>query len=505
MKINKILYQTGEKIIYGISFLFLAILAACNVFVFSTVAYNGTEKVSFERNTLFYVILAVVLMALFLLLNSRRKFDIAEKKLFFMFSVLYIIAGMYLLFNMDDILRADAQILHDAANSAALKDFSFLEPGKNLYCHPYQLGMVTYERILGFFSKNPKFIFFMNLMEILGINYFTWKLSDLLFGQKHEINLLTIFMSFCFLPQFFFQTFAYGLIPGFFCITMAFYFQQKYFLTGGKKELVLCILTAACSTVLKGNFMIGVIAIGIVFLLHMLKHQKYQPLAAVICMLVLVSLSSKAVVWFYELESGIALGDGTPNITFIAMGTDPDNQMMAPGWHNGYDEWAFNEAGFDTEKTKEMALELLKSNLSYFSGNPKEAAVYFGKKFASVWCDPMFQSVWSGPLRTCGQNVHTLPLMSLYDGGIAEKTVSGLMKSYLLILLSLAVAYMADRKSRKEKADYALLYLIGGVLVHLFWEGKSQYVYPYIFTLIPVCAYELAQISERLKHLLNRN
>ncbi len=37
--------------------------------------------------------------------------------------------------------------------------------------------------------------------------------------------------------------------------------------------------------------------------------------------------------------------------------------------------------------------------------------------------------------------------------------------------------------------------VLDGFLFHLFWEAKSQYMYPYAFVLIPLCAYMMAKLS----------
>ncbi len=33
--------------------------------------------------------------------------------------------------------------------------------------------------------------------------------------------------------------------------------------------------------------------------------------------------------------------------------------------------------------------------------------------------------------------------------------------------------------------------------MHIIWEAKSQYVYPYVFILLPCCAKEMALLSEK--------
>ena len=44
-----------------------------------------------------------------------------------------------------------------------------------------------------------------------------------------------------------------------------------------------------------------------------------------------------------------------------------------------------------------------------------------------------------------------------------------------------------------------LLFFIGGLLFQTVWEGKSQYIYPYVFSLIPTAAYGLKLVSDKTK------
>ena len=44
---------------------------------------------------------------------------------------------------------------------------------------------------------------------------------------------------------------------------------------------------------------------------------------------------------------------------------------------------------------------------------------------------------------------------------------------------------------------YPLLYLTGGFLFHLISETSSQYVYMYVYTLIPLSAAGIAQLAVR--------
>lgn len=50
----------------------------------------------------------------------------------------------------------------------------------------------------------------------------------------------------------------------------------------------------------------------------------------------------------------------------------------------------------------------------------------------------------------------------------------------------------------------AYLFLIGGFLFHIFWEGKSQYIYQYLLVLVPFASCTLSNGIRGAEPLLLR-
>lgn len=497
-KISRIAYGLSENVILIIAMITVCVLTVFNFIYNASVIYGIGELVTITRTSPVYVVLAILGILVFVILSDKIG-ALQERDVFRFFAVLYLIAGAYWILNISTTLRADAWHIQNAARLASQGDFSFLELGQDIRNHPWQLGMVTYERILGLFSQNVQLLFLVNLLAILGINYFSYRLADLVFEHDHKTNLLTILLSFLFLPQFFFLAFAYGLTPGFFCLLGAFYFQQKFFAGHKIHQLVICILLAVCATILKGNYTVGVIAMAILFLMRTMRDLRIRYLGMAVLLMFGVWISQPLIRAAYEWESGMELNEGEPKLLYVAMGILPENRGMAPGWYCGYNDYTFGNANFDPDAASEMAKESIAESLAHYVEDPADAVEFFSGKIASVWCEPMYQSLWSGPLEEANQTVNTRILASLYHGATLEKLVSGFMKGFLIMLLVLAVCYVFDRRNRKYDFGYGLLYVIGGFLLHIVWEGKSQYVYPYIFILIPGCARELAVIGERVR------
>ena len=131
--------------------------------------------------------------------------------------------------------------------------------------------------------------------------------------------------------------------------------------------------------------------------------------------------------------------------------------------------------------------------------NPGRTIKFYGKKIVSMWCEPMFQSVWSGPCIDTKDYVQSTILNSLYSGKNVEKVCSIFIKALVLNILIFSCIFRWRSSQYREKSDLLYLFFLGGIIFHIFWEGKSQYTYPYVFVLIPGCAYEFEKILMRFK------
>lgn len=491
-KCSDTLYQFGRNVTWILGLAVAGALLIFNLVYNASVAYSISEAVTITYGSLMFVVGAIVLGILSVMALKYIE-RLKERTLFRFFVILYLIAGVYWILNISTVLRADAAHINNAAKLAAMGDYSFLALGQDIRNHPWQLGMVTYERLLGLFSQNVQLLFLVNLLAILVINYLTWQMADMVFEQDHRTNLLTILFSFCFLPQFFFLAFAYGLLPGFCCMMCGFYFQQKYFREHKKCQLAVAIVAAVLATVLKGNFMVGIIVMVILFIMESLREKKVSYILFAAILFVATQFPEPMLLAAYSHASGYELNSGEPKLLYVAMGILPENRGMAPGWYCGYNDYTYGMAEFDPDTAAEMAKGSIRDSLMHYAEDPADAAEFFSGKIASVWCEPMYQSVWSGPLTEANQIVQTRVLQSLYHGATLENLTAAYMKCYVILLLVLAVFYVARHRKESDVGGYALLYLLGGFLLHIAWEGKSQYVYTYVFILIPCCARALAE------------
>lgn len=142
-----------QNIIWLVMLCCVGFVAVLNLLYRSKVAYVWTEDVSIERTSITALVLAVLIFVVFLIAGSKiQKID--EKILFIVFTVIYIIAGIYWIANVSTELRMDAYSAHNGSVLMRQHDFSFLNPGQDIYLNEHQLSFVTYEYLIGFISTD---------------------------------------------------------------------------------------------------------------------------------------------------------------------------------------------------------------------------------------------------------------------------------------------------------------------------------------------------------------
>lgn len=489
-----------------IAYLAIGLLLGLNILFLSEVAYDSTEKVTISSALLQTIPLslgAALLAAILSQLDGRLE-KIPQRKLFCILSAIYAVIALYFALNIDPILRADAKLVHQAAQNFVAGIYTDFEKGSYLYRYPNQLGLTLYDSILALYSSNPLLNMLLNFLLVLGIDYTALRISQELF-QNRAISLLTMLCSFAFLPQLFFILFVYGTIPGLFCMISAFYQTLRFTKEKKVKNLIALILFCAGAVVLKSNYAIGIIAIAIYLVLHMLKEKATMKMAvALLSVLLCLVVPNRLVKGYYEAKTGADLSQGTPEILWVAMGTNIDNWACTAGWYDGTNYRIYNEAGYDRETASQMGMEMLRENLEKIRQQPKKALDFLQNKIISQWCEPLYESLWSGPMEAAGQETYTRITESLYCDGLAEDTMTVVCKFVSMLIWVGTLVFLICCGKKTEGWELFLMYFLGGLIFHTFWEGKSQYTYPYVFCLIPCAMAGFWELSRRMKKLFQR-
>ncbi len=449
----------------------------------STVNANGVR---------FYVVLLLSLVALGFLCKVLSM--ISEKWLFWGLSVLYLLAGLYLITHIQMQVRYDSGICYWNALNYVEGIFSNLNFGEYFYKYPHQLGLVTYNCFLLLFSKDVNFVFFTNLLWILVTNFAIWQMMRLLYPENEKVRKITILLSFGFLPQFFYLFYAYGQVPGLGGIALSLYFTVRYFKKNSAVSLVFSFLFLGFACMVRKNYAIAGIAILLVYLWKALEQKKWIYALASVGVVCSMLLPGRLVTAYYENIGSADLSNGMPASLHVAMGLqEGDGLWRAAGWYNGFNDDTYMENNCDVEISSQIAMDSIKSRLDTFYRNPAYAAGFFGEKLITTWCEPTYQSIWSGPMISMGNQTKVPVLQELYTAGKAFDILSSLMNVvnvwlYMFAAIFIAWKIFVDKTPLNALELFAALFFVGGFLFHLVWETKSQYVYPYVVMLVPLAA-----------------
>ena len=265
------------------------------------------------------------------------------------------------------------------------------------------------------------------------------------------------------------------------------------------------VLSLLLAYLVRNNYIILAMSFAIVALLDFLRKKDWTYLAMVGVAFVSFSLSNHAITCHYEELSGQDLS-GIPKIAWVTMGLN-DTPMYGriAGWYDAYVENVYTETEGDFAAIEQESKQDLSDRLTTFITNPRYTLRFFRNKILSTWTDSLFQSIWSGPMKTDGQEVEGTLTKSIYreDGKLRPMLYFFAHVILVLIYLGVFAALAFGRQFPTSEQTFLLLptiYLSGGFLFHLFWETKSQYVYPYMVLLLPLAAYGLVQLVDFLKN-----
>lgn len=440
-----------------------------------------------------------ILSVLLFFILLRFIIKLPSKIILLLGTIFYLVLGIYLIMHQNDILRHDALEVYKSAKNLNQFNFSSLKQLVGyLYKYPHQIGLVTFERVLLFIfgSNNIKALFFVNLILCICDNFLLFKITKLLFNDSN-VNKILLVLSFLFLPHIFFILFVYGINYGLFLVLLSLFFLIRFIDDKKWVNLVGTLIPLVLAVIIRSNYIIMTMTIFIILILDFLRTKNWKNILLAILPFILISLLNGLLVNSYEKASKVSEIDGEPKIAWVAMGLD-DNPTYnrLPGWYDAYVENVYTKHNGNEDKITKDSKKLINRRLNTFLKNPGYAFNFFKNKFISTWTDSLFQSVWSGPNSSMpveGQSVNGRLMSSIYRGGSSYKVLYYYSQVILIIIYVGAMISMLISIRNMSTSNLFVLvftiYLTGGVLFHLIWETKSQYVYPYVYLLLPLTAY----------------
>ncbi len=486
--------------------LYLCLSSFVETSVLNTENSSG-ENIEFYRDNVFLNILvqAILLSAGYLFYRHGEAVRLNRMENALMFCLFAFGTAFIATTKLRSPVYSDSFLVTYGAQRAALGDYAILEEGY-FYRFPFQLGYVLYSeiliRIFNFLMRGvPEGYAVLALQEInlfwLMAEYHALiEITKLMFKDARIHKLLVLLLFVC-LPPVFAITFLYGNIPAFSCGSLAVWMFLRYMKKGGLRYALLCPVFLTLAVTLKLNLLIVCLAIGIVWLLRLVKKRTRESLLCFLltaaCVLVLPSVPQK----IYEDRLDVLYGDGIPMIAWMAMGFSEGH--AAPGWYReDCTVTAFEQSGRDSAATAENARRVLRERLDCFRENPGEALRFFTQKLRSQWNEPSFGSLWINRVFPSYSEKGVLYTLLCEKG---ERVMLAVMDKLQQFAYLGVLAGIIRLWQKKDPLRCLLpLILLGGLSYHLLFEAKSQYAMPYYVLIMPVAAHGLFTLFRRVEH-----
>ena len=501
-------YHVSRFLLILWSSLLLVLLTLSSLLFRTFLFMDGSEMAHIQLNGIkFWIVSLLFVILFFYLLHYILRLQ--TKFIFTIGTIFYLTLGFYIVFHQNDMLRHDALQVLVAAKSLNGSDYSSLQPLVGyLFKYPHQIGLVSLERLLLMLlgSENVKGLFIINFILSICDNFLLYRITDLVF-KNSQVSKLSMVMAFLFLPHIFFILFVYGINYGLFLVLLSLFFLIKFINDKKWGNFAGTLIPLVLAVIIRSNYIIMAMTIFIILILDFLRTKSWKNILLAILPFILISLLNGLLVNSYEKASKISEIDGEPKIAWVAMGLD-DNPTYnrLPGWYDAYVENVYTKYNGNEDKITNDSKKLINSRLNTFLKNPGYTINFFKNKFISTWTDSLFQSVWSGPNSSMpveGQSVNGKLMSSIYRGGIAYKILYYYSSVILIIIyIGAMISMLISMRNMRTSNLFILvftIYLTGGVLFHLIWETKSQYVYPYVYLLLPLTAYGINWFQNKIR------
>lgn len=494
--------------------LLFAYLCGYGLFLTSTIAEEGylSEPIMEVQDNLLYSLAGLLAAGMILWLFSRLEKKIPMGVMVTIALVWAAALGTLWVLSVRTEPRADAASIVNAARQALSRNYTELKR-KNGYFnqHPYQLGFMAFCQLLQtvFGPKNYLAMQLVNVVFLTLAYGGTLRLLWLMTKEARAVRFGALLLMLCLQPILY-VTFLYGNMASIACTLWAMCFLCRMARDGGAWRLLPAGLLCGLAVMMKPNGWIPVLAMLIVMGLWFLSEKKWKLLPLLLLLVLGPMLFTKTVEKAYSAASKADLTGGIPMTAYLAMGLQESSR--APGWYNEYVDRVYKATGYDPEKTSSRAKKNLRFRLNEFAEDPAYAACFFHEKMVSQWNETTFEAIWIS--KTCPYDKKARSAFgsaalngSLRDG--LEKWMEGYTIA-LYALFSLAMGAFARKLLRRPKEGEApvprplglglslcAVTVIGAFLYHMIFEAKSQYLFIYLFVMIPAAAWGLSRFFEK--------
>lgn len=389
------------------------------------------------------------------------------------------------------------------AEGMAAGDFTEFMPNDGyLWRCPHQMGIVLFCYCLTILFGEYNYLAFqaLNLAALVGGMEAAGGIAGRLWpGKGARVRWKVRLTYVLFVPYLLYVTFLYGTIPAFALSLGAMYMELLFIQEKRWRFGILAAVLIGAAVVLKPNSQIMLVAM-VLFLVYdwIIGKKTARTLVVIVLLILLQALFSLGVDSFMSRKSGYEVSKGQAMLGYVAMGLQ--ESRFGPGAYNGRSVSLYEQAGYDTGEASRLAWESIQLSLKRLAQDRSEAVRWLGRKIASQWNEPSFGSI---DVNRGREGAAEMPefLQSVIDGR-AGYILLGYLNLLQPVILAGGVLYfgLSGREQRRE-SFLLIVTVFGGFLFHIFWEAKSQYVFPYFLLIFPYSVQGWEYLADRLEGL----
>ena len=495
----------------GLIFIILSsasILQTCRI----DPAYPANEIINFDSD-FFLVNLALIILTLLAGIGLiRKRVSMAKVDTGFMIFIMLIVTTVLSLTWVNltrSVATGDESLLLNTAKDAAKGMYTNFQQSYEFYgyrsyflYYPEKLGFVFFAEILYriFGAECSELLIQIPNVIALDLIYVgVVMIAKRLFKDSSVPNLTALALIACFQPMFM-TTFTQSVLLSLALSVWGVYFIIRYMQQDKLLHAGLSILLTALGCVLRASGLIFAAAIIVALVIHTVDRRRLIALAAAALLLLCAVGLPKLVTLQYSSRSGAELNTHITAKMKVYSGISESN--MAPGWYNGLDLITLRDANMDMDAGNSKAQAGIDARLEVLQ-NENRLFEFLQKKLYSQFNEPSFQSVWISQVKA-----HNLPegetlskfVDSVYTGGLSK--LLGIWFNYYVMILYIGFAagmiFLMIRRRTNSETIILPLTVLGGVIFHILFEAKSQYILPYLIIIIPFAMYGLCQLSRTL-------
>lgn len=516
---NKVIRICSSVAVYLLALLY-AIITVGSIVQTSHIdpANPYCERITFDSDLIFTNLALIGLSVMAALAMMRKHIEISRLNTRFIVGVMLLFTTVLSLAWVNlvqSVPSGDSMTLLNTAKDASQGNFGNLvnsgaSYGNHSYFdfYPNELGFVLFTQLFYtvFGSGTSALVFqVINVIALDAVYLGLVLIVKHAFDRPSVTNLSAILLTLCLQPMFI-TTYVYSYLIGLAFIVWAIFFALRFMKENKLLYAGLGILTAILGYILRPEYMVILIAVCIALVLHAIDKKKWLSIMTAALMVLCAFGAQKLVVAGYRSASGGKLDTHLSSTVKRYAGISESG--MAPGWYNAVDFNTLLSSNMDMNAADESAKLGIKERMQSLSAS-RRTVEFFKEKLLSQINEPTFQSIWLSQVRE-----HNLPtneklspiVESVYTGGL-KLLLDNWFHYFNMMVLLFATAGMIWLILRRTLCPQTLilpLSVTGGILYHMLYEAKSQYMLPYFIFLIPLAAYGIIESTKAFYFLLKK-